>query len=254
MKLQIFSDLHADVARHRPIAVASEVDAIIVAGDVCEGAENGFARLRQIVPMQIPICMVMGNHEYYRRHFASELAAARQAAPLYGIYLLENDVFTLGGVRFIGCSLWTDYALFGDVTRAMLVAAHGLNDHRRITWSKQPWHRFRPQEAWRLHRQSRVFIEATLAQPFTGTTIVVTHHAPHPGSLHPRYQSDLLSAAYLSDLTEVIKAGRPNFWIHGHVHSSFDYRVFGTRIICNPQGYANENPNFNTALLLEVGQ
>jgi hypothetical protein len=104
MRLQIFSDLHADVAQPRLITVGPKVDAIIVAGDVCEGAENGFARVRHVVPMQVPIIMVMGNHEYYRRHLASELASARPAAPLYGVHLLENDVVVLSGVRFIGCS------------------------------------------------------------------------------------------------------------------------------------------------------
>jgi Icc-related predicted phosphoesterase len=254
MRLQIFSDLHADVAQPRPITVAPDIAAVIVAGDVCQGAENGFARLRQIVPMQLPIVMVMGNHEYYGRHFASDLAAARQAAPLYGVHLLENNVITLGGVRFIGCSLWTDYALFGDVARAMQAAAHGLNDHRRITWGKQPWRRFRPQEACRLHQQSREFIETTLAAPFDGATVVVTHHAPHPGSIHSRYKSDLLTAAYVSDLTEVMEAGRPDLWVHGHVHSSFDYYVGETRIVCNPHGYGLENPDFDPALVAEVGQ
>ncbi len=252
MKVQIFSDVHADVARPRPITVAPDVDAVIVAGDVCEGAENGFARLRQIVPMQVPIIMVLGNHEYYRRHLASELAAARLAAPLYGVHLLENDVVTLSNVRFIGCSLWTDYALFRDPQRAMQVAAHGLNDHRRIKWSKQPWSRFRPQEAWRLHQQSRAFIEKALAEPFDGATVVVTHHAPHPGSIHSRYKSDLLTAAYVSDLTAVIEDGRAVLWVHGHVHESFDYYVGATRILCNPHGYGNENPQFNPALVVEI--
>lgn len=252
MRLQIFSDIHADVARPRPITVAPDVDAVIVAGDVCEGAKNGFARLRQFVPMQVPIIMVMGNHEYYRSHLAGELAAARQAAPLYGVHLLENGVVTLGGVRFIGCSLWTDYAFFGDPQRAMLAAAHGLNDHRRIKWSKQPWSRFRPQEAWRLHQQSRAFIETTLAEPFDGATVVVTHHAPHPGSIHSRYKSNLLTAAYVSDLTAVIAAGRPDLWVHGHVHESFDYRAGATRVICNANGYGNENPQFNPALVVEI--
>ena len=252
MRIQIFSDLHADVAQPRPIAVTPDVDAVMVAGDVCEGAENGFARLRRIVPMQVPIIMVMGNHEYYRRHLAGELAAARQAAPLYGVHLLENDIVTLGHVRFIGCSLWTDYALFGDPQRAMLAAAHGLNDHRRIKWSKQPWSRFRPQEAWRLHQQSRAFIETNLAEPFDGVTVVVTHHAPHPGSLHPRFRNELLSAAYVSDLTAVINVGKPHLWVHGHVHSSFDYYVGETRIVCNPHGYGSENQHFDPALVVEI--
>jgi Icc-related predicted phosphoesterase len=252
MRLQIFSDLHADVARPRPIAVAPEIDAVIVAGDVCEGAEKGFARLRQIVPMQVPIIMVMGNHEYYRRHLASELASPRQAPPLYGVHLLENEVVVLSGVRIIGCSLWTDYALFGDSQRAMLVAAHGLNDHRRIKWSKQPWSRFRPQEAWRLHQQSRAFIEATMAAPVDGATMVVTHHAPHPGSIHSQFKSDLLTAAYVSDLTTLIETGRPSLWVHGHVHESFDYRVGATRVVCNPHSYGTENGRFDPALVVEV--
>ena len=253
MKLQIFSDLHADVARPRAISVAPDIDAVIVAGDICEGAESGFARLRQIVPMQLPIIMVMGNHEYYRRHLASELAAARLAAPLYGVHILENDIVTMGDVRFIGCTLWTDYALYGDPQRAMQAAAHGLNDHRRINWSKRPWRRFGPQEAWRLHQQSRAFIETTLATPFEGPTVVVTHHAPHPRSVHPRYQSNLLNAAYASDLTEVIETGKPTLWIHGHTHHGFDYRVGATRIVCNPNGYGVENDGFNPALVVEIG-
>jgi Icc-related predicted phosphoesterase len=241
VRVQIFSDLHADVTKPKPITVASDVDAVIVAGDTCEGAERGFARVRQIVPMQTPIVAVLGNHESYRLCWSEELANARAAAPLYGIHLLENDTVVLGNVRFIGCSLWTDYALFGDPQRAMLVAAQGLNDHRRITWSKKPWCRF------------RAFIEQTLATPFDGATVVVTHHAPHPGSIHSRYKSDLLTAAYVSDLTAIIEAGRPDLWAHGHVHASFDYRVGATRVICNPHGYGTENGSFNPELVVEVG-
>lgn len=255
MRIQIFSDLHVDVRAPRAISIAPDVDAVVVAGDVCQGAERGFTQLRQFVPMMIPIVMVLGNHAFYRRCLAEELAQARSVAPLYGVHLLENDVVALDGVRFIGCTLWTDYAVFGqaNIARAMLAAAQGLNDHRRIAWAKQPWQRFRPVEALRLHRESRAFIETSLATPFDGKTLVVTHHAPHTGSLHPRYRHDLLSAAYVSDLSAVIEAGRPDLWVHGHVHSSFDYAVVHTRIICNPHGYGAENPAFDPALVVEVG-
>jgi predicted phosphodiesterase len=50
MRLQIFSDVHADVRPSRQIEIAPGVDAVVVAGDVCEGAEKGFAWLRQTVP------------------------------------------------------------------------------------------------------------------------------------------------------------------------------------------------------------
>ncbi len=256
MRLQIFSDLHVDVAPPRPIAVAPDVDAVVVAGDVCQGAEQGFAWLRRIVPMQIPIVMVLGNHEFYRRCWLEEVAHARKQAPLYGVHLLEDSIVILGGVRFIGATLWTDYELFGEhtVAHAMNVANQGLNDHRRIAWSKEPWQRFRPQEALLLHRRSHGFITAALAGPFDGgATVVVTHHAPHPRSTHSRYGSDLLSAAYVSDLTATIETGTPELWVHGHVHESFDYCVGATRVLCNPHGYGGENPNFDPALVVEIG-
>jgi Icc-related predicted phosphoesterase len=255
MKLQIFSDLHADVAQPRRITVMSDVDVVVVAGDVCEGAENGFARLRRIVPMQIPIVSVLGNHEFYRRCWSEELAQARSVAPLYGVYLLENNTVVLGGVRFIGASLWTDYALFGkhNLPLAMVAAANGLNDHKLVKWSKEPWRLFRPQEALLLHKTSRAYMAPALVTPFKGATVVVSHHAPHPLSIHSGYASDLLSAAFVSDLSALIDAGRPDLWVHGHVHESFDYRLGTTRVLCNAHGYGAENKRFDPSLVVEVG-
>jgi len=255
MRLQIFSDLHADPRRFRPVEVSPDVDAVIVAGDVCEGAECAFQALRRIVPMQIPIIAVMGNHEFYNDVWREEIAHARAVAPLYGIHLLENNSVTFGDVRFVGGTLWTNYALFGDgyVSLAMHAARNGLLDHQLITWVKQPWQRFRPQHALGLHRASRNFIETELATPFAGPTVVVTHHAPHPRSVHTRYANDLLSAAFVSNLTSIIEAGRPDLWVHGHVHDSFDYQVGATRVLCNPHGYGAENAAFDPALVVEVG-
>ena len=137
----------------------------------------------------------------------------------------------------------------------MSAARAGLNDHRRITWAKEPqWLRFRPQEALLLHRRSAAFIAAELAKPFAGPTVVVTHHAPHPGSVHPRYADDMLSAAFVSDLSSIIEAGQPALWVHGHVHASFDYRVGATRVLCNPHGYGAENPDFEPRLVVEVAR
>ncbi len=76
------------------------------------------------------------------------------------------------------------------------------------------------------------------AQPFDGKTVVVTHHAPSPRSVHPRYAQDLLTPAFASDLEGLMDASRVALWIHGHTYEAFDYRVHGTRIVCNPRGYA----------------
>jgi len=203
----------------------------------------------------VPIVAVLGNHEFYGRCWSEEVAQTRRVAPLYGVHLLENDAAVIGRVRFLGCTLWTDYELYGppNLPLAMRSAATGLTDHRRILWSKTPQRPFRPQEALLLHRRSRAFIEQALAASHEGPTVVVTHHAPHPGSLEPRYRDDLLSAAFASDLGPMIAAGRAALWIHGHVHASCDYRVGATRIVANPHGYEDENTGFDPALIVEVG-
>src|ERR1700745_1477447 len=119
MKIQIFSDLHVDVRPIKPITIRDGVDLVIVAGDTCEGALRAFEHLRRIVPVSIPIVMVLGNHEYYRRFVPVELALAKERAPSLNIHVRENDSVvignrTIGGsVRFVGATLWTDYAIFG---------------------------------------------------------------------------------------------------------------------------------------------
>lgn len=272
MRVQIFSDLHAGVAPLKRITVAKDVDLIIVAGDVAEGAENAFSALRRIVPEVVPIIFTMGNHEYYRRFLGEELASARALAPDFNVHLLENDCIVVGGgsVRFAGASLWTDYRMFGDhnAPAAMHAARVGMNDHRLIGWKREPWARFRPQEAALLHAASRAFFLETFAAPFEGlATIAVSHHAPHVGSVPARYASDILSAAFASTLLDDLDPGHrgrvgrhpgvapkaPDFWIHGHVHDSADYFVGATRVLANPHGYGPENASFDPALVIEVG-
>jgi hypothetical protein len=283
MRIQIFSDLHAGVAPVKRITVGPDVDLVAVAGDICEGARNSFSELRRIVPERIPIVMTMGNHEYYRRFLRDELAAAKEMAPDYNVILLEdaatviggvrNNVAVIGGVRIVGATLWTDYRLFGahNAPAAMNAARTGMNDHRLIGWRKDPWERFRPQEALMLHAASRSFFAETFATPFAGPTLALSHHAPDARSVPKRFASDILSAAFASQVLESLIGvaseedgramtppdsdanARVGHWIHGHTHDSFDYVVGATRVIANPHGYGNENPRFNPELVIEVG-
>ncbi len=254
MKIQILSDLHLNFARQKPITIVDGVDVVVMAGDVTEGALNAFECVRKLVPHRVAVVMVMGNHEYYRTVLPLELALARSSAPKFDIHLLENDVAVIGGVRFLGATLFSNYRIFGDHNApfAMRAAADGMQDHKKITWSKSPWRRFRPQEALLLHAASANFFSEALAVPFAGPSIAVSHMAPHPGSIDPRFRENLLTGAYVSDLSSIITKGRPLLWIHGHVHTNFDYRVGDTRIVCNPRAYPGENDHFDPALVLEI--
>lgn len=268
MKLQIFSDLHCGVAQLKQITIGPQVDIVVVAGDICEGSVNSFRHLRQIVPERIPIVMTLGNHEHYHRFLPEELAKGRAAAPDYNVVLLENDVAVIDGVRFLGATMWTDYGLFGpqNAPAAMNAARTALNDHRLIGWQKEPWKRFRPEEAALLNARSKAFFTEAIAAPFAGPTVAVSHHAPDARSLAKRFESSLISAAFVSDvLEELLRATRAEVgskdvscsvghWIHGHTHDSFDYRAGATRVLCNPHGYGSENADFDPVLVIEVGE
>lgn len=268
MKAQIFSDLHVGVASVKKITIADDVDVVIVAGDTCEGVLHAFEYLRKIVPLHIPIVMTMGNHEFYRRFIPDELALARSHGPTFNIHVIENDTVTLGdacasggvrlgtssGIRFVGATLWTDYCAFGEANQAAVMNActKAMNDHRLIGWQKKPWLRFRPQEAALVHHRSKVAIAEMLAVPFAGPTVVVSHHAVHWSSIHPRFRSDPVTGAFVSDQSELIERYQPTLWVHGHVHNSSDHRVGKTRVLCNPHGYGAENSDFNGALVVEL--
>ena len=55
-------------------------------------------------------------------------------------------------------------------------------------------------------------------------------------------------------LVAMIRTYQPPLWIHGHMHSSFDYRIGLIRVVCNPRGYLPDelNPKFVPLLVVEV--
>ena len=112
-----------------------------------------------------------------------------------------------------------------------------MADYRTIGWhDRGAPRRLTPHDTLRLHQQHRAWLQLRLAEPFDGPTVVLTHHGPHRGSLAPRFAADWVSAAYLSELPPSFFQV-PSLWLHGHTHSSHDYRVGHCRIVCNPRGY-----------------
>jgi len=252
MKIWVLSDLHLEYADLRQPLAIPDADLCVVAGDLCRAPANGVYWLGQHIASAMPCVYVAGNHEHYRGSIRESLEDGRAAAGRFAnVHFLENDIVVLDGVRFVGATLWTDYRLQGNPAAAMVHARERMNDHRQIAAQRNPWKRFVPQNAYRMHQDSRRFIETALkSDPIP--TVVVTHHLPHPNSVPARYTGDLLNAAYASDLTRVIEEGRPALWVHGHTHDSCDYHIGRTRIISNPRGYDSENEAFDPGLVLSL--
>jgi predicted phosphodiesterase len=257
MKLWILSDLHLEfdgpLHKGRP-QVCPDADVCVVAGDVLNGCGNSIRWLDYHVGPVMPVVLVAGNHEFYGDSVLEGLEWARvHAAECPRVHFLNDETVEIGGVRFLGATLWTDFALDGDARWGAANFEGRLNDSRMIAWRKLPAHEgFGALRAKQLHLQSRRFLREQLAAGFDGPTVVVTHHAPHPRSVHPRWKGSSLNPAFASDLGELMELYRPNLWVHGHVHDSFDYKVRDTRVVCNPRGYGSENLAFDPMKVVEV--
>ena len=230
MKLHVLNDLHIEFADFE--LPATDADVIILAGDTVVG-ESGLAWLER-QSLNKPVIYVPGNHEFYR-HDITLVDKLKARSPL-GVYVLNNDVLEINGVRFLGTVLWTDFLLFGDADKylAMQHARKGMNDFSLIRINGQ---RYTPEDSIRLHQESRGWLEMMLGRPYEGKTVIITHHAPSSRSVPARYSKDLLTPAYASNLEGLMAGHRVSVWAHGHTHNPFDYNVHGTRVICNPRGY-----------------
>ena len=213
---------------------------------------SGFAWSRKKWPEKA-IIYVPGNHEYYNSDIDYENEQMAKAAEVNKVHFLNRDEVVIQQTRFLGCPLWTDFALFGQskISRSMSAALTGLTDFRVISYKGR---RFSPADSIDLHNQDRVWLEAKLKESFYGKTVVITHHLPSALSVANRYKSDWLSACFASNLDQLF--GFSALWIHGHTHDSFDYVAKGTRVVCNPRGYCirgrEENSKFDPSLVIEV--
>ena len=260
MKLWIFSDLHIeqsiwDLPLDRP-----DHDVIVAAGDIhfATDAVRWLAERAQ----GAPVVYVPGNHEWYgyaqKLVIEEELPVARELAAQLGVHFLWDDEVIIGGVRFLGTALWTDFALYGETSDSMAHAREGMNDYHYI-FSRADMCPLTPEESREWHLKSRTWLSARLAERFDGQTVVVTHHMPHPRSIAPEYAGNRLTPAFCSDLSNLVESSGATLWIHGHTHASCDYRAGDVRVLCNPKGYGPgshhrriENKAFDERLVVEV--
>ena len=109
MKIRVLSDLHLEFHAWTP--PPADADVVVLAGDIHVGV-GGIEWAREQFPTT-PVIYVVGNHEFYGGQLNEVLAALREAADRLGVYLLDSDELVLDGTRFLGATLWTDFALYG---------------------------------------------------------------------------------------------------------------------------------------------
>jgi predicted phosphodiesterase len=282
LRIQVASDLHLEFIKRRfpgerVIRPLPDADLLVLAGDI----DVGLGVFEAFSDWPVPVLYLIGNHESYGREYNEDRKILRAASAGTNIVFLDQDLVTAGdlatrfpawasgraaalpNVRFMGCTLWTGYryTACGKSHEAQMdVAERGLNDHRLIRLSTGA---FDARAALACHEADCDWLRSELGKPFTGDTIVITHHAPCERSVHPRFQGDPLTGAFVTDLPDLL--AQAQIWIHGHQHNSSDYVELGCRVVCNPSGYPTglssvrhagelhfENTEFDGQLIIEL--
>ncbi len=248
MKLQLLSDIHLEFAAFTPTQTGADV--VLLAGDIHLGV-NAIPWVRENFP-NVPVVYVPGNHEYYGQAIPKHTDKLRDMTQGTNIHVLANDCLIIDELVILGCTLWSDFELFGNPRGAGYYATENLYDYKRIRVSPD-YRKLRSLDTAGLHFRSRNWLARQFEQQRGKDIVVVTHHAPSARSLRKGKENEIESAASASHLDEFVAGSGARLWLHGHMHISQDYSIGKTRLLCNPRGYTDDpNPDFLPGLVIEL--
>jgi len=244
-------------------------DVLLLAGDVCvadylrpERSDKDARRQRsrylrffhEECTKYARVYYVMGNHEHYRGCFHETANVLRAALDDTNVYLLDKEFVSLTDEwELFGGTLWTDFSK--DDWFVKQHASTHMNDHHQVFRDEKKKVLFTPNNALAEHQECLAVLKAGLEERKNKNVLVMTHHAPHYGSITQRFRNQPTSnGCYYSDQEELM-LDNPNLkcWVHGHVHDSLDYMVGDCRVVCNPRGYAGHalNAEFDATKTLQ---
>src|ERR1051325_308954 len=173
MRLHILSDLHLEFG---PAKIPrTDADAVVLAGDIHLGQEGQEWARRHFAKK--PVIYVLGNHEFYQHSIPGLTQALKRDTDGSHIHLLENRSVDLNGFTFLGCSLWTDFGLMGDVRTAMLAAEDIMSDYSVIRFDSEN-RRLRATDTATLHADSLPGLESVVTRREPARAVVVMKRGP----------------------------------------------------------------------------
>lgn len=277
MRIQLFSDLHLERYPDFQPQFAPDVDVVVLAGDI--GSYQTGSRLNtddfgleRFSPLRLDsscskVLFVPGNHEFDSLEYDETYVRLREICDRLGITWLEREVVTLGRVRFVGTTLWSDFdALAGSessVTRQMqsrTKAYRAANYYLSKNTTLKLGEPILAEGIREMSLECQAWLRDALSVPFDGTTVAVTHFAPSLLSADPRYGLTPSTSGFCNALDDLLPLAQ--VWMHGHLHCMNDYLVEGRkdgqswacRVVANPLGYFSkgEQAAFRENLIIEV--
>lgn len=280
MRIQLFSDLHLERYPHFVPHIRDDTDVVVLAGDIgsyqagsrLATDEFGLARFSPLqpgaaVPPHARVLYIPGNHEFDGLEYDEAYARLRTTCAGLGIEWLDRETLTIGRVRFIGTTLWSDFDALAmreqDLTKQLQrreKAFRAANYYLSKNTTLKNGEKVLAEGIRAMSLDCQEWLRGALAAPFDGTTVVVTHFAPSLQSADPRYGLTPGTAGFCNALDALFP--QADVWIHGHLHCANDYVVSGAeegrpwscRVVANPLGYLSkgEQEAFRPDLVIEL--
>jgi|AGFT01.1.fsa_nt_gi Calcineurin-like phosphoesterase. len=263
MKFVVFSDIHGGIGYLHDDDYSDTI--LIIAGDYDETKRSRYRTGIEALCKQFKnVVLVPGNHEYYGSNIHKTHKVLQQMDDEISNFIFMQDNYCwIDDVLIVGSTLWTDFNKGDPLVK--FDARMKMNDYKHIRHGpvNEPWKtKLTVEDVEFMHHKSKKYIKMIVDTERDLVhndikIVVVTHHAPSYQSVSTKYKNDSLNGCYCSDMDQYIEELGVDVWIHGHVHSSFDYNIGKTRIICNPRGYesfsgASENFDYSPKFIFEV--
>lgn len=250
MKIALASDLHlefGDIVLNNTV----NADILVLCGDICVAkalkskTSSKYSRFNEFfehINKEFPqVIYIMGNHEYYGgKWYETQQVIEQYLSKFENIKFLEGDQFKYKDVTFVGGTLWTSMNNRDPYT--LLAIKDMLNDFRLISDETKGYRSIIAEQVVDRHEKTLARFKELVK--LDSKVVVCSHHLPTIKSVHTHYVSQkIMNGAYYTELSEFI-LDNPQIllWMHGHTHTSCDYMLGTTRVVCNPRGYHGYDP------------
>lgn len=245
MKIAIISDLHREF--WELYIPHYNCDVVVFAGDIS-------SPIKQTMPFLVNyskkfkgnVIAVLGNHDFYGSNYEDALKYAKdEASKVSNLFLLENDCCIIKDIKFIGCTLWTDFSLEYSEKHNLSyldkiqIAQNGVADFARIKTGANNKN-FTGYKAIELFKNSCGYINNELQKKSKYKNIIVTHFSPDIECNSPKNINSLLLPYFVANTKSITDNSNIAAWIYGHTHYSNKFNKFNINFIGNHMGYPLE--------------
>lgn len=265
-KLRLVSDIHCEFMADRlhkiprildfriPPLPEDDKTILIIAGDLgaIDRPKCIVAAIDHLASRFFRIVYVAGNHEYYGGDLQNTVVDINNLIKHNTNVVFDN--FEKLPLSYLGikspsnlwmATLWSGFDKANPLS--MNAAQFEMNDYRNIKGFTG--NTMTADDVLSVHTAMMDALKAEMLPD----DIIVTHHLPSYQSIDPAYTTSLLRGAYATDLDNFILERKPRLWMHGHTHTSHDYMLGDTRVVCNSLGYpGDENKDYIKDLVIEI--